>query len=339
MHKTPWLIGALAAALASTATIPAAAAAVLSAPPAATPAATPAAAPAAPPSWWIGFQEPALDKLQAVAQASAGRWSAAQQAELATAYVTLRVQNLRLHNAAELRESTRQERALRGATSPTRETAQQLAALDDRAGTADRAITAFTQQRDAALRRLLQLTPADPATAKAALAEALDNRELPIFEREVPQRLPASVLLSRADVAEAERNLAAHSSMSLLLSGWIAPASQPAPLALPGRDEGVDDTLQQAGREVSWSLRQLIDTSRKAMADAQRLDARRLDLLATERRVMAGDADPSDLLSAHQRYLAEADALAHAQGQLALAWIALHAQAPGSISALAAGTR
>jgi outer membrane protein TolC len=334
MHKTSWLVGALAAALTST-PIAASAASVLSAPPLAGPAAAPATAP----SWWIGFQEPALDQLQAVALASAGRWSAAQQAELATAYVTLRVQNLRLHNAAELRESTRHERALRGAASPTRETAQQLAALDERAGTADRAITAFTQQRDAALRRLLQLTPADPAAAKAALAEALDNRELPNFAREVPQRLPASVLLSRADVAEAERNLAAHSSMSLLLSGWIAPASQPAPLALPGQDEGVDDTLQQAGREVSWSLRQLIDSSRKAAADAQRLEARRLDLLATERRVKAGDADPSDLLSAHQRYLAEADAMAQAQGQLALAWIALHAQAPGSISALAARVR
>lgn len=334
MHKTTWLIGALAAALSSS-TIPAAAAATLTAPPQA----AAAAAPAAQPSWWIGFQEPALDKLQAVAQASAGLWSAAQQADLATTYVTLRVQNLRLHNAAELRESTRQERALRGAASPTRDTAQQLAALDQRAGVADHAITALTQQRDAALRRLLQLTPADPVAAKAALAEALENRELPNFAREVPQRLPASVLLSRSDVAEVERNLAAHSSMSLLLSGWIAPAAQPAPIVLPGQDEGMDDTLQQAGREVSWSLRQLIDTSRKAVADAQRLEARRLDLLATERRVQAGDADPAALLDAHQRFLAEADAMAQAQGQLALAWIALHAQAPGSISALAARRR
>jgi len=299
--------------------------------------ADPAPAPAAdmPTAWWNGFDEGALDRLQEVARASAGTWGAAQQAELANAYVTLRVQNLRLQNAAELRESTRKERALLGAGSPTRDAAQGLAALDERLATTDRAILAFSQQRDGALRRLLQLTSADAAAAKSALAEALDNRDLPAFRRAVPQRLPASVLLSRADVAEAERNLAAHSSMSMLLSGWIAPSTQPAPLALPGQEASVDDTLRQAGHEVSWSLRQLIDASRQADTDARRLEARRLELLAMQRRVEAGDAEPANMLEAYQQFLAEADAMAQAQGRLALAWIALHAMAPGSISALA----
>ena len=274
-----------------------------------------------------------------MARASAGVWGATQQAELASAYVTLRVQNLRQHNAADLLESMRHERELRAAASPSRDTARALDLLDGKVGAVNQAVIALSQQRDAAMGRLLQLTSADPAVAKAALVDALDNRELPDFAREVPQRLPAHVLLSRADVAEAERNLAAHSSLSLLLSGWIAPAVQPVPLALPGSAEGMDDTLRQAGQEVAWSLRQLIETSHKAGADGQRLDARRLELLAAERRVQAGDADPSEIMSAHQRFLAQADAVAQAQGQLALAWIALHAQAPGSISALAARAR
>ena len=334
MNKTSSLIGVLAAALASI-PLTTSAASVLAAPPMT----SSAAALTVLPTWWIGFQEPALDKLQAVARASAGAWGATQQAELASAYVMLRVQNLRQHNAADLRESTRHERELRAAASPTRDTARALVVLDERVGVANQAIVAFGRQRDAALHRLLQLTPADPAVARSALADALDNRELPSFAREVPQRLPAHVLRSRADVAEAEHDLAANASTSLRLSGWIAPTVQPAPLALPGQYRGMDDTLQQAGREVSWSLGQLIDRSRKAAADAQRLEALRLELLAAERRVQAGDADPSDVLSAHQRFLAQADAVAQAQGQLALAWIALHAQAPGSIGALAVRMR
>lgn len=317
------------------ATVPASAAAVLADPPMA----APGARAEAPTGWWMGFQESPLDRLQEVARASAGTWNATQQAELAGAYVTLRVQTLRLQNAAELRESTRKERELLAAASPTRDAAKGLAELDGRIAATDRAILAFAQQRDGALRRLLLQTSADAVAAKAALAEALDKRELPSFRRAVPQRLPASVLLSRADVAEAERALAAHSSMSLLLSGWIAPASGPAPLALPGQETGVDDTLRQAGQEVSWSLRRLIDTSRQADADARRLEARRLELMAMERRVETGDADQSHLLEAYQQFLAEADALAQAQGGLALAWIALHASAPGSISALATGAK
>lgn len=334
---TPTLVRAAVATLCAAAALSTQAAALMADPPGGSSAA-PAGA-EAPATWWTGFQEQALDRLQEVARASTGTWTASQQADLALAYVTLRVQTLRLQNAAELRETTRRQREHIASASPTREAARTIAVLEERIAGADRALLALAQERDAALRRLLQLTSADADAAKAALAEALDNRDLPAFRREVPQRLPASVLLSRSDVAEAERNLAAHSPMSMLLSGWIAPAAQPAPIALPGNDTGMGDTLRQAGHEVSWSLRQLIDASRQAATDARRLEARRLELMAAQRRVEAGDADPADVLESYQQFLAEADAMALAQSRLALAWIVLHANAPGSNAALAALAR
>lgn len=292
----------------------------------------PAAETAAP--WWQAFGEPVLDRLQAGLPDA----PEATRVELARAFVTLRVQNLRLLNALQLREAVRQARELRAAGSPTRESAQLLAAYDQRIAVSGQAAAAYQAERDGAIRRVLELAGAAPeaaAAAKAALRDALEVRELPVFRHAVPQRLPAQVLLGRVDVAEATRLVDAHARVPMLLSGWIVPAGQPAPLALPGDELDVGDTLRQAGQEVSWSLRQLLDAAREAAAQASRLKARELELQAARQRVDAGDADPLAVSEAWQQFLAEADELARAQGALALAWIGLQVQAPGVTGALA----
>ena len=251
--------------------------------------------------------------------------------------MTLRVQNLRLLNALQLREAAREAREWHAAGSPTRESARQLAACDERIASTAQAAAAFQQQRDEAVRRVLELVGPQSErveAARAALQEALDARELPAFRHAVPQRLPAQLLLGRPEVAELTRLLGAQSRAQMLLSGWIEPAAQPAPLALADPAADVGDRLRQAGHEVSWSLRELVETARRAGAEVQRLKARELELQAARAKVEAGDADPMAVLEAWQQFLAEADALAQAQGMLALAWIGLQAQAPGFTSAL-----
>ena len=71
-----------------------------------------------------------------------------------------------------------------------------------------------------------------------------------------------------------------------------------------------------------------------AAADAQRLEARRLEVVAARQRAELGDVGPADVLEVYLRFLGEADAAAQSQGMLALAWAALHRQAPGTWQAL-----
>jgi outer membrane protein TolC len=177
---------------------------------------------------------------------------------------------------------------------------------------------------------------------QAALHEALAQDALPQFRADVPERLPAAVLLSRGDVAGLSGELAARGQGTLSLDGWIGPA--PAPPAVPALQTGLpprspDETVRQAGAEVGWTLHLLAEARTAAEADVHRVNARRLELMAARQRAEAGDGGPTDVLELYLRYLADADTAAQSQGTLALAWAALHRQAPGAWQALRAAPR
>lgn len=291
------------------------------------------------PAWWTGYRETPLEQLLALSSRGASQPSQSRQADLVRAYLTLRVQNTRLINAVELWRATQQEREFFAAQAPTRTAAEALQANARRSAAAKELAAGLADQRDAAIRRLLQLAGQGEA-AEAAIRAALETTDFPQFHQAVPQRLPASVLLSREDVAQMGRHSAGRTHVAMLLSGWIGPAAQPAPLQMtPIAQQAAapsEDTLRQAGQEVAWSLRVLLESQSQAATQAQRVEARRLDLMALERRVQAGDAESPQLMLAYQQLLAEADGLAQARGQLALAWAELHVMAPGSMQALAA---
>lgn len=291
------------------------------------------------PGWWAAYGEPALDQLMAQPGLAPGR---AAQAELVQAYVLMRVQQVRLGLATQLLQALQTERELLRRQSPTREVGQAVAAVEQRIGFAEGLQANFAQVRDAAAGRLLQLahsTQAAPGgdTVRSAVRAALSQDRLPEFHAAVPERLPAAVLLTRDDVASLRGELAALGQGEMALNGWIGPASG-APAA-PALDKEVqarspDQTLRQAGLEVAWSLRQLNDARAAAAADVQRLDARRLEMQAARQRAELGDVPPTDVLEVYLRFLGEADAAAQSQGMLALAWAALHRQAPGTWQAL-----
>lgn len=300
------------------------------------------AAPAATPDWWSAFGEAPLDQLLAPPTAARSTLSAAAQNELVQAYVLMRVQQVRLGLSAQLLQTLQTERELLRRQSPTREVGQAVAVVDQRISYAEGLVANFTQLRDAAARQLVQKTAHDAATVRSTVQAALSQDTLPEFRATVPDRLPATVLLTRDDVASLRGEMSALGQGEMSLNGWIGPASTPPAAPALERDlqaRSPDQTLRLAGEEVSWSLRQLTEARAAAAADAQRLDARRLEVMAAKQRAEIGDASPTDVLEVYLRFLGDADTAAQSQGMLALAWAALHRQAPGAWKTLTASRR
>lgn len=301
----------------------------------------PPAATAAPtaPAWWSAYGEAPLDRLMTQGLAVPGRTA---QNELVQSYVLMRVQQVRLGLVRQLLQALQAERELLRRQSPTREVAQALAVVEQRLGYAEGLVANFVQLRDTAAQQLVQRAAQDTEELRSTVRAALGQDNLPEFRTAVPARLPAAVLLTRDDVASLRGELSAQGQGEMTLDGWIAPATEApaAPaleLGLPARSP--DQTLRQAGLDVSWSLRQLADARAAAAADAQRMDARRLEVMAARQRAELGDVGAADVLEVYLRFLGDADQAAQSQGVLALAWAALHRQAPGTWQMLSASSR
>ncbi len=296
-------------------------------------------APQAAAAWWAAFGEAPLDQLMAQSGSAPGN---AAQNDLVQSYVLMRVQQVRLGLATQLMQALQTERDLLRGQSPTREVAQAVALVDKRIDYAQGLVANFSQLRDAAAGRLVLLAAHDEASVRSAVRAALSQDSLPEFRAAVPDRLPAKVLLTRDDVASLRGEMSALGRGELALDGWIGPASEApaAPSLEPGlQGRSPDQTLRQAGLEVSWSLRQLTEARAAAAADAQRMAARRLEVMAARQRAELGDVGPTDVLEVYLHFLSDADTAAQSQGLLALAWAALHRQAPGASQTLVAARR
>lgn len=290
-------------------------------------------------AWWSAYGEAPLDQLMAQARMAPGH---SAESELVQAYVLMRVQQVRLGLATQLLQALQAEREVLRGQSPTREVGQAVAQVDQRMAYAEGLVANFTQLRNAATRELVQRAAQDSEDLRQAVMAALRQDSLPEFRAAVPERLPAAVLMTRDDVASLRGELSAQGQGEMTLNGWINPA--PTPPAAPSLDSNLqarspDQTLRQAGLEVSWSLRQLAEARSAAAADAQRLEARRLEVMAARQRAELGDVGPADVLEVYLHFLGDADRAAQSQGMLALAWAALHRQAPGTYGVLTTARR
>jgi hypothetical protein len=297
------------------------------------------APPQTPAGWWAAFGEAPLNQLMSHAGPAPGHTA---QNELVQAYVLMRVQQVRLGLATQLLQALQAERELLRGQSPTRDVGQAMAVVDQRITYAEGLVANFTQLRNTAAQQLSQRAARDPEGVRAAVSAALSQDSLPEFRAAVPERLPAAVLLTRDDVASLRGELAAQGQEEMSLNGWIGPADTlpaAAPLEPGLAARSPDQTLRQAGLEVSWSLRQLAEARAAAAADVQRLEARRLEVMAARQRAQLGDVGPADVLEVYLRFLGDADRAAQSQGMLALAWAALHRQAPGTYEVLASARR
>ncbi len=285
--------------------------------------------------WWTGFGEEPLNRLVEASTKRSLPQNSAFTASLVSHYLIFRIQHARLSLVKEAALALVEERRLMTARAPVRELAPLLAGIDQRAQITEKVGRVYAEDCALAQQGLLDIA-GDTNETRRALQDALAIEPLPLFQRAVPMRLPASVLNSRADVSHLARFAWARVQLPDMLSGWIEPNSSPAPLLLDSvhAERPASDVVRQATQDVSWSLNVLINEARQTHTQSQRLDAARLELVATQRRVQAGDAVPATVAQAWQLLLAQADAVAAAHGRLGLAWIELHSKAPAALRAL-----
>ena len=320
-----------------------------------------AAAPGAP--WWSGFGESTLATLAQAAEArerdaEAGEDLIAARAHtlqvdsrIAAAYVAVRVLNVRLMLADEMRDSMVRQRQLVTAGAPTADRAQALTVIDARTASATRIGSALRVRRDEVIALLSDSCGTTPESIFRTLQPALAAHGVPSFDAETPRRLPRAVLAMRADVGAVQERVALSRKLaqrddprlSQALSGWIeAPASRAdaqaspsaATAALPDAEE-LTRVAAEAEREVRMGLSELQRRSQEAARLAEVVRTRQMELTAVERRLDVGAASEFEVIAAFQTLLAENDLLAIAGGELAQAWIRLHASTGGR--SLAAG--
>jgi len=310
--------------------------------------------------WWTALGEPTLIVLQRAAQSEAGsavlrpRSVVANgrrftpDAQVAAAYIAMRVLNVRLMLALASRDGAAQFEALAAAGSPTREHAAAIAALKSRIADAERRASALLMRRDEFITLLAAWCGTTSDAMMRTLQPALLARDMPVFNAETPVRLPRAVLASRDDVHEVRtRAMVGRKAMrhadhlaalqTQTLGGWIEAASAPAagepsaPVAATFRpdDEELARVAAAAELEVSADLSVLQRFGRETATLHEVLRTRQVELAATRRRVELGAGSPLDVIRVHRRLLDDGDRLAVASGELAQAWIRLQASTGG----------
>lgn len=315
---------------------------------------------AAIPAWWAGFREPAMLAMQRVAASRAflGGPEAIDMrggpshtlartpldAQVAAAFVAVRVLNVRQGLADQLISDLSDLRRLAAAGAPTPARADVVADFEDRLAAAERHAQMLQARRDELIGRLAAWCGVDRQGMPADFRAALDARTLPAFDAAAPQRLARAVLIRRTDVSLALGQRAAGRQRALQdeptladaaqrLSGWIeapeADARRSSDPPVIEADDELERIVEEAEQEVRDSLAQLWARHREAAQLAETLRTRQLEVLAAERRVAIERASPAEVLLARQKLLFEGDRLAIASGDLALAWMRLESSTGG----------
>ena len=309
-----------------------------------------AAEPGAP--WWASFNEAPLAGLQRAALSHASTATAvgaapasamAIDAQVTTAYIAMRVFNVRWQLAMQMRDSLDRQRKLLAGSAPVASLGQALATLDERRAQSDRFASMMLGQRDAAMAALARMTGKSPETLFGELQMALASRDMPLFDAQTPERLPRSVMMGRRDVsasrsmvalgrrgsAEAQHDLAIGPAS---LSGWIAAAPGGLPATLDSQLPDVKAVLTvaaQAESEISADL----DALQRRTVQTERLfevvKSRQMELDAVKQRMQVGAATEQEVIGGYQTLLVNDDALAVSAGELAYAWIRLQASTGG----------
>lgn len=302
--------------------------------------------------WWSSFNEAPLASLQRAALAHAGNGASIGVApaaampidgQVATAYIAMRVFNVRWQLAMQMRESFERQRKLLAGAAPVASLGQALATIDERRAQSERFAAMMLGQRDAAMDALARMTGKSPENLFGELQSALASHDMPLFGAQTPQRLPRSVMMGRRDVSasrsmvalgrrgssEAQHDLAIGPAS---LSGWIAAAPGGLPVTLDSELPDVKALLTvaaQAESEISADL----DALQRRTAQTERLfevvKSRQMELDAVKQRLQVGAATEQEVIGGFQTLLVNDDALAVSAGELAYAWIRLQASTGG----------
>lgn len=281
--------------------------------------------------WWSAFESETLNGLIADAgrdAASAGFGerldTPAAEIGVSAAYVALLVQTLRLAYIDSARTAVRRQSQLMAASpAPYDDFSQEL---KRREAGADASMKKIDAQRAANLAFLAARCGLSEDVLKQAIADEVAQRRLPRFAASLPQALPAALLANRDDVQLAAslygiepRTLLAGAIDAGEASGESDPATD---ASLPGYPL-YPQAVAQGRAEVAEALRRL-QASNDVAADAnRRVRAAKAMFERSKTRMARGEVSEVRMLEDFQGLMLDQQRLAAADGELAIAWIAL----------------
>lgn len=285
--------------------------------------------------WWSGFDDDVLNGLIGSARllSSSGPASKPLDAEpaeigVAIAYVLLRVQALAQTYLENSRSAITRQLELMIASNPEHD--DFIKELSRRKARVDDAIRKINAQRDVHI----VLLAARCGMSEADLSDLIDaapadpTRALPRFLAPVPSALPMALLANRDDVHLAAALYGIDSAVAL--DGAIIAAdeanggaeSDGVAAALSGHPL-YDSALAQARGEVSEALNLLQERDAIANADYKRARDLKVEFEVAKKRRDRGEMSEVQLMEEFQVLSQHLQTLTVANGNLAIAWIAL----------------
>lgn len=274
--------------------------------------------------WWSGFRDETMNKLIAAAQSRSSSApsesllnTAREEFRIAAAYVAIKVETLGLLYVENARSAVVRQSQLLNSEHPTH--SDFTLQLARRLTTADAAIGKLKSQRAADLVFLAAQCQMSEAALNDTIADALLDRALPRFAALVPDDLPMAILADREDV----RLVATLYDIDVAstLDGAIDAGGSSADEFSIGYPL-YDTVVAKARKEVSESLHRLQNQSDVTnSAYAKVLDAR-TDFEASKTRLDRRGISEIQLMEDFQGLMLDLQALAVANGDLAVAWIA-----------------
>ncbi|MBJ2155412.1 hypothetical protein [Variovorax sp. IB41] len=286
------------------------------------PVAVPALRPGAVP-WWSAFGSETLNTLIADAgrDATGGSDLDAPAAEIgvSAAYVAVVVQTLRsTYIESALTAVRRQSQLVAASPALHDDFAKELERRETGAATAMKKIDA---QREANFAFLIARCGLSEAALNQAIAEEVAQRRLPRFAASLPQAVPAALLANRDDIQLAASLYGIEPQA--LLAGTIDAGSDSATDAdLPGAPL-FPQVVAQGRAEVAEALRRLHASNGVAADAARRAHEAKDEFARSKVRMSRGDMSEVQMLEDFQGLMLEQQRLAAADGELAIAWIAL----------------
>jgi len=279
--------------------------------------------------WWSAFESETLNALIADASReapSAGASLDAPAAEIgvSAAYVTLLVQTLRLAYIDSARAAARRQSQLMAASPALHDDFSKE--LKRREAVTEAAMKKIDVQREATLAFLVARCGLPADALKQTIADEAAKRRLPRFAAPLLQAVPAALLANRDDIQLAASLYGIEARA--LLAGTIDAVEDAgetdvqADAGLPGYPL-FPQAVAQARAEVAEALRRLQASNDAAFEANRRVRDAKDEFERTKTRMSRREISEVRMLEDFQGLMLDQQRLAVADGELAIAWIAL----------------
>lgn len=279
--------------------------------------------------WWSAFESETLNALiadagRAAPSAGASLDAPAAEIGVSAAYVALLVQTLHLAYIDNARAAARRQSQLMAASPALHDDFSKE--LKRREAGAEAALKKIDAQRQANLAFLVARCGLSAQALKQTIADEVARRRLPRFAASLPQAVPAALLANRDDIQLAASLYGIEARA--LLAGTIdavedaGESDAQADAGLPGYPL-FPRAVAQGRAEVAEALRRLQASSDAAFDANRRVREAKDEFERVKTRMGRGEISEVQMLEDFQGLMLDQQRLAAADGELAIAWIAL----------------